>query len=82
MELIFDAQKPDIFSKFLLELGDSPENEELAVNILKAYTKMKVKASKRDSRRKIGNSRWTPKLNVKVLVKTQPMSEAIKGTTS
>ena len=70
MELIFNAQKPDIFAKFLPELGDSPEEEELAAKILKAYTKMKEKASKRNSRRKIGNSRWAPKVNDKVLVTT------------
>ena len=82
VELIFDAQRPDIFAKFLPELEDSTENEELVAKVLKAYTKMKEKASKRDSRRKSGNSRWTPNVNDKVLVKTQPMSDAIKGMTS
>ena len=43
---------------------------------------MKERASKRDRRRKLGNSKWTPKVNDKVLVKTQPMSDAIKETTS
>ena len=56
-ELIFDAQRPNIFAKFLPELEDSTENEELVAKVLKAYTKMKEKASKRDSRRKSGNSR-------------------------
>ena len=64
------------------ELGDATEHEELAVKVLKAYAKMKEKASKRDRRRKVGNSKWTPKVNDKVLVKTQPVSDAIKGTTS
>jgi carboxylesterase type B len=82
VELIFNAQKPDIFAKFLPELGDPPEHEELATKVLKAYTKMKEKASKRDRRRKLGNSQWTPKVNDKVLVKKQPMSGAVKGTTS
>jgi hypothetical protein len=41
VELIFDVQKPDIFAKFLPELGDSPEEEELAAKVLKSYTKMK-----------------------------------------
>ena len=48
------------------------------LKVLKAYTKMKEKTSKRDRRRKLGNSRWTPK----VFVKTQPMRDAIRGTTS
>jgi hypothetical protein len=82
VELIFDVQRPDIFAKLLPQLEDSPENEELAAKVLKAYIKMKKKASKSDSRRKLGNSRWTPNVNNKVLVKTQPMSDAIKGMTS
>jgi hypothetical protein len=44
VELIFSAQKPDIFVKFLPELGDSPEKEEMAAKVLKPYTKMKEKA--------------------------------------
>jgi len=57
-------------------------NEDLAAKVLKAYITMKEKASKRDSRWKLGNSRWAPRINDKVLVKTQPMSDAIKGETS
>jgi len=82
VELIFNAKRPDIFTKFLPELGDSPENESLAAKVLKAYTRMKEKASERDSRRKLGNSRWVPSINDKVLVKTQPVSDTIKGETS
>ena len=82
VELIFNAQRPNIFAKFLPGLGDSPEYEDLAAKVLKAYTRIKEKASKRDSRRKLGNSRCTPRMNDKVLVKTQPMSDAIKGETS
>ena len=81
VELIFNAQRPDIFAKFLPRLGYSPENEDLAAKDLKACTRMKEKASKRDSRRKLGNSRWTPRMNDKVLVMTRPMSDAIKGQT-
>ena len=82
VELIFNAQKPDIIAKFLPKLGDSPEGQELADKILKVSTKMNEKASKRYSRRILGNSRWTPKVNDTVLVKTQPMSDAVKGTKS
>jgi hypothetical protein len=82
VELIFDAQKPDIFAKFLPELGDPPGHEELATKVLKAYTERKEKASKMDRPKKLGNSKWTPKVNDKVLVKTQPVSDAIRGTTS
>jgi hypothetical protein len=72
VELIFDSQKPDILAKFLPELGDPPEEEELAAKILKAYTKMKEKASKMCSRWNLSNSRWTPKINDEVLVKNNP----------
>jgi hypothetical protein len=42
--LIFNAQIPDIFTKFLPGLGDSPENEDLAAKVLKAYTRSLRKA--------------------------------------
>jgi len=61
VELIFNAQRPDIFAKFLPELRDSPEKEDLAAKVLKAYTRMKEKVSKKDSRPKLGKSRWAPK---------------------
>jgi len=60
VELIFNVQKLDIFAKFLTEIGDSTEHEELATKVLKDYAKMKENASKMDRRRKLGNSRWTP----------------------
>jgi len=81
-ELIFNAQSSDIFAKFLPELGDSPKNEGLAAKVLKAYSRMKEKASERNSQRKLGNCRWAPRLNDKVLVKTHPISDDIKGETS
>jgi len=56
LELIFNAKRSDIFAKFLPRLGDSPENEGLAVKVLKSYTRKKENASKRYSRRKLGNS--------------------------
>jgi hypothetical protein len=49
---------------------------------MNAYAKMKEKAIKRDKRRKLGNSSWTPKLCDKVLVKPQPVSDAVEGTTA
>ena len=82
VELIFDAEKPGIFTKFLPESEIPPENKELAEKVLKAYAKMKEEALKRDRWRKFGNSSWTLKLNDKVLVKTQRTLDAIKGTTS
>jgi hypothetical protein len=33
----------------------------------------------KEKRRKRGNAEWKPELNEKVLVKTQPMSDAVMG---
>ena len=46
------------------------------------YAKIKQKEAARERRHKKGNAIWTPKLNEKVLVRIQPMSDAIKGMTS
>ena len=78
----FQCTETRLLRKVLSELGDSPGKEDLAAKGLKAYTRMKEKASKRDSRRKLGNSKSAPRINDKVLVKTQPVSDAIKGETS
>jgi hypothetical protein len=62
--------------------GLEQNEEDIAVKLEAAYAKMKQKAAAREKRHKRGNVGWTPKLNDKVLVRTQPMSDAIKGTTS
>jgi len=82
VELIFNAKRPDIFANFLPEIEDSPENEGLAAKVLRAYTRMKEKDSERDSRRKLGNCGWARRVNDKVLVKTHPISDDIKGESS
>jgi hypothetical protein len=43
---------------------------------------MRKRAEARGRRRKRGNAEWEPKVNEKVLVKTQPMSDAVKGITA
>ena len=43
---------------------------------------MKERAMARENRRKRGNAEWNPELNEKVLVKTQPISDAVRGITS
>lgn len=43
---------------------------------------MRRRAIAREKRRKRGNAEWEPKVNEKVLVRTQPMSDAVKGITS
>jgi hypothetical protein len=43
---------------------------------------MKKRAMPREKFRKQGNAEWNPERNEKVLVKTQPMSDAVRGITS
>jgi hypothetical protein len=43
---------------------------------------MKKRAIAREKRRKRGNAEWKPELNERVLIKTQPMSDAVRGITS
>jgi hypothetical protein len=43
---------------------------------------MKKKAIAREKRRKKGNAEWKPELNERVLIRTQPMSDAVRGITS
>ena len=43
---------------------------------------MKKRAMAREKCRKQGNAEWNPELNENVLVKTQPMSDAIRGIIS
>ena len=58
------------------------EEEEIEEKIRKAYVKMKKRALAREKRCKRGNSEWKPELNEKVLVKSQPISDAVRGITS
>jgi hypothetical protein len=44
--------------------------------------RMRRRAKARGRRRKRGNAEWEPKVNEKVLVKTQQMSDAVKGITA
>jgi hypothetical protein len=47
----------------------------------KAYARAKVKAEKRNLKRKTGKSQWHPKLNDLVLVKSQLILSAVLGVT-
>jgi hypothetical protein len=62
------------------EESDAREEEEgIKEKMEKAYSKIRKRAEAREKRRKRGNSKWEPRLNEKVLVRTQPMSDAIRG---
>ena len=82
-ELMYGVKRPNVFDKVMPEVqGLKQDEEDIAVKLEAAYIKMKQKAAARERRHKKGNAIWTPKLNEKVLVRTQPMSDAIKGMTS
>jgi len=49
---------------------------------MKAYARIRKKARDRRERRKTGNKTWKPKVKDKVLVKTQPASDAAVGVTA
>jgi hypothetical protein len=56
--------------------------EAVADKVLKAYSRMKLKADKRNKKRTTGRTRWQPQLGESVLVKCQPSSDAVHGITS
>jgi hypothetical protein len=43
---------------------------------------MRVKAERRNQRRKIGTTRWKPQVDEQVLVKCHQTSDAVQGVTS
>jgi hypothetical protein len=51
----------------------------LSVKILNAYTKIKLKAEKRNKKKILGKSKWKPKIDDEVLVRCQPTSDASQG---
>jgi hypothetical protein len=73
----------DIFRKILKkEVDQLPKEETLADKILRAYACMKLRADKRNKRRKTGKTRWRPQIEDFVLAKRQPVSDAILGVIS
>jgi hypothetical protein len=57
------------------------EQERIGEKLERAYCRMKKRAEARERRLKRGNAEWKPQVNEKVLVKTQPMSDAVKRVT-
>jgi hypothetical protein len=82
-ELMYEVKRPNVFDEVMPKVqGLEQDEEDIAVKLEAAYDKMKMKAAARKRRHKKGNAIWTPKLNEKELVRTQPISDAIKGVTS
>jgi hypothetical protein len=72
-----------VLGKLLKKEADQcPKEEALADKLLKAYARMKLKAEKRNRKRKTGRTQWEPRLQELLLVKCQPTSDAVQGVTS
>jgi transposase InsO family protein len=77
IELMEGKPKPDIFEDLLTkEMEQFPEEETGHQKALKAFIKMKQKAEKRNSKRKLGKHVWEPQIDDLVLVKQQATSDA------
>ena len=71
-----------MFQKYLLNLPKGEmKHEELQEKIAKAYERMKHRAHNKKNKRKRGNATWKPRVHDKVLVRTQPSTDAIAGVT-
>jgi len=79
-ELMYGSERCNVLSKLMPSLPTlDQEGEGIDEKLEKAYYKMRKRAETREKRRKRGNAAWEPKVNENVLVKTQPMSDAVKG---
>jgi hypothetical protein len=80
---MFGGKGPNILEDFLPE---APERghvlEDVQTKIAKAYEKMIRKINARKKNKKKGRAHWRPNVNDKVLLKTQPMSDAMAGVTA
>jgi hypothetical protein len=77
VELMFDDNRPDLFSKILNKPTEQQlSNETLQDKMTLAYLTMKKKAAKGKGRGQLGYTRWEPQLNEEVLLKCQPNSDA------
>jgi len=82
-ELMYGSERRNVLNKLMPNLPILDQRVEgLDEKLEKAYYKIRKRAENRKKRRKRGNATWEPKVNEKVLVKTQPMSDAIKGITA
>jgi hypothetical protein len=76
---MYGSERQNILSRIVPGRQTLEQEEEGIEEMKKAYMKIRKRAEAREKRRKRGNAKWEPELNEKVLVKTQPMSDAIRG---
>jgi hypothetical protein len=83
VELLFGETQPNVFLKILDQsVNQSQEEESLADKLMKAYIRMKLKAERRNLKRRTGHTQWHPRLKELVLVRSQAASDATQGITA
>jgi hypothetical protein len=83
IELMEGKSRPDLFASILRkDPGQLPQEESTEDKALKAYERMKLKADRRNRRKKRGRHQWDPQVGDLVLAKQQAVSEANAGFTS
>jgi hypothetical protein len=83
IELLSANPRPDVFRNLLKRDADHlPRENALADKLIKAYASMKLRADRRNQRRKPCRTRWNPKLRELVLLKSRNTSDALQGITS
>ena len=82
-ELMYGLKRCNILGKLVPNLLNHDEaGEGLEEKLEKAYYKIRKRAEARKRRRKRGNTTWEPVINERVLVRTQPISDAVRGITA
>jgi hypothetical protein len=78
-EIMYGSERCNVLSKLIPSLQSlDQEGEGIEEKLEKAYYKMRKIAEPRGRLCKRGNAERVPKVNEKVMVKTQPMSDAVK----
>jgi hypothetical protein len=80
IELLSGKPRPDLFQKILKKEPDQqPTEMSLTDKLLKAYAQMKLKAERRRRQQKPSTLKWQPNLRDAVLIRCQPISDAVQG---
>jgi hypothetical protein len=83
IELMEGKPKPDLFRNVLTKhLDQLPQEESGHEKAVQAYLRMKLKAEKRNRRRKVRKHRWEPRVDDLVLAKRQATADAFSGISS
>jgi hypothetical protein len=78
---MYETERKNVFRKMLPKESWSDQEEETEEKIRRAYHKMKKESNGKGKSHKRGNAERKPELNEKVIVKTQPISDAARGIT-